>query len=123
MKASLSAVARKLVWDRAKGSCERCGTAIVVAQRDYSFHHRRRRTAARRPTSHLPSNLLLLCGSDSTGCCYWVDANRTWAGLSGYVLGEHADPSSVPVLVGGARWVLLTTAGRYVDTAPPKEAV
>lgn len=119
--ASRSAAVRKLVWHRAGGCCERCGQAIDISGRDYSFHHRRPRAmgGTKRTSSHGVSNLLLLDGSGTTGCHGYVEANRTWAYEAGYLIRQTGEPADIRVLIGGHRWVRLPSSGEYVDAEPP----
>ncbi len=112
-----SVVSRKLVWARAGGSCERCGRTIALTHRDYSFHHRRPRGmgGSRTAGTHLPSNLLLLCGSGTTGCHGEVESKRVESFFEGWLVHQGDDPGAEPVLLHDGRRVLLSPSGSYTD--------
>lgn len=67
------------------------------------------------------ANLLLLCGSGTTGCHGWVESNRFAARAVGLLVSQRADPAQVPVLLRGGWW-LLTEEGRAVPVDPPSDA-
>lgn len=111
------------VIDRAQGCCEIGGHEIRGDERgrDWSIHHRvpRGMGGSRRPELNAPANLLLACGSGTTGCHGAIEASRAGAYAAGWLLTRTADPAVEPVLIGGSRWVLLTPEGGYRDCAPP----
>lgn len=82
------AKACEIVDARADGRCERCGRAALVA----NHHHRLLRSRGGRD---LPSNLVRLCGSGTTGCHGWVHANVAAATDAGYIVRTNADPATV----------------------------
>lgn len=113
-----SAATKRRVWGRARGRCERCG--CEVGWLAYSFHHRRLRGQGgdRRPDTHSVQNLLLLCGSGTTGCHGWVHHDTT--GLcreQGYIVSRWADPLEQPVRSFLAGWTLLGPDGEYLSEA------
>lgn len=56
----------------------------------------------KRPDVHSPANILALCGTGTTGCHGWVEANRFEARRLGFLVGQAKDPAQVPVArVGG----------------------
>jgi hypothetical protein len=83
---------RAIVKGRDLGWCVRCG--LTVADSPHSIHHRIRRSQG---GSHDPENLILLCGSGTTGCHGWVHAHPAEARDSGWLLKSHEDPLAVPV--------------------------
>jgi hypothetical protein len=90
------------VWSRDQGCCVRCGAALVGARGlSWSVHHRRPRGAggSKVPWVDKPANLILLCGSGTTGCHGWCESHRVFARASGWLvpLNGTAVPSSVPV--------------------------
>lgn len=107
---------RELVVRRAAGCCERCGDPI--GNGPASVHHRlpRRMGGTRRAEVNCPSNLVLLCGTGTTGCHGWVERNRTAALAAGLLLPDGAAPAAEPVLIflpgRGPRRVRLDDAGR-----------
>lgn len=113
---------RLLVIERADACCERCGIRLTSAAQQalgYSIHHRRPRGMGGtvRTDANSPANLLLLCGSGTTGCHGWAEANREVALEQGFLVRQADDPASVPVEVWAtaphAR-ALLTVHGDYV---------
>ncbi|GJJ23723.1 hypothetical protein MTY414_73960 [Mycolicibacterium mageritense] len=61
-------------------------------------------------------NLLLVCGSGTTGCHGRITVNPTWAKAQGYTVGGTFEPADVPVVrwsrfIGGPEVVLLDDRG------------
>jgi 5-methylcytosine-specific restriction endonuclease McrA len=107
------------VCERDGYSCCLCGGGVGDRRgTDYSIHHRKLRSQG--VDNSLP-NLILLCGSGSTGCHQAVHAKPKWAReFGGWILKGSDDPAAYPVLVEKAdRWVLLTPGGRRVTTSAP----
>lgn len=101
------------VDERDEQKCVRCGVWI---EGNGSRHHRQRRAVG----GHIRPNLILLCGSGTTGCHGWAHANPALARLAGYIVASWvADVAGVPVLVAAAGdlagsrmvWMLLTVEG------------
>ena len=91
-----------LVWDRDRGSCVRCGVALVGARGlSWSGHHRRPRGSggSKLKWVDLPANIILLCGSGTTGCHGWCESHRVMARASGWLVPLNGVrlPSEVPV--------------------------
>ena len=91
--------------------CVRCGISLAVSAG--SRHHRMRR----RDGGHSVAQLILLCGSGTTGCHGYVHAYPANARANGWILPAlrkpPLDPCEVPVLyVDG--WHLLTEEGLRV---------
>lgn len=103
------AEARRLVNARAGGRCERCG-----APGPLTYAHRIKRSQG---GTWAPSNALRLCGSGTTGCHGWSEANPLAAQDAGIALPSHADPRNVPALIHPAplwrAWWALDDAGNY----------
>jgi len=111
------------VCERDQYSCCLCGGGVGDRRGiDYSVHHRKLRSQG--VDNSLP-NLILLCGSGSTGCHQAVHAKPKWAReFGGWILKGSDDAATYPVLVEKAdRWVLLTPGGRRVTTSAPDSAV
>ena len=88
---------RKAVYERDGHCCSRCG-APTGSNR--SIHHRKPRQmgGTRDPRIHALSNLVLLCGSGTTGCHGWIESHRAEALDQGWLVSAfEADPASVPV--------------------------
>ena len=105
------------VLERSGYRCEACGK-LVGDQRgtDYSIHHRRARGmgGTRWFGCNLPSNLLVLCGSGTTGCHGYVEAHRFHAANAGWLVSRYKDPADTPVEVQG-RIVRLTNQCTYAE--------
>lgn len=104
------------VDERDEQKCTRCGVWI---EGNGSRHHRQRRAVG----GHTLPNLILLCGSGTTGCHNWVHSNPALAKISGYIVATWVtDVSSVPVMVnvagdlegGHLEWMLLSAEGERV---------
>lgn len=113
-----------LVLARAGGRCEagattecrargRSLTSVVGA----SKQHRRpaQMGGSKRAETHGPANLLMVCGSGTTGCHGHMESERTAALAAGWLVPQGVDPGSVPVLLWDGRRVLLDDRGGYVD--------
>lgn len=111
-----------LVLERDGHACVRCGKPATGARgRDWSVQHRipRGMGGTRRADLNEPQNLLILCGSGTTGCHGDVERYRADSYVHGWLCHRSDDPAAVVVLVaGGRRWVYLTAAGEYVDQPP-----
>ncbi len=99
--------------DRRDGErCVRCGATWNWA--GFSRHHRHLRSHPF-PGLHLPSNLILLCGSGSNeGCHLWVHTHQREAMEQGWIVSGFNDhPEQVPVRIYGKGLVLLDNMGGY----------
>lgn len=112
------------VYERASWSCERCSAAVGPDRgSDHHIHHRRPRGngGTARPETNYPSNLLLLCPVCHEDGKTGVESQRAAARLAGWLVPQHIDPATVPVVLHGPRLVYLTTDGHYSPN-PPKES-
>lgn len=78
-----------LVFTRDEGCCAHCGTAITGDRgRDWSVHHRRPRGSGGSSLEWVnrAANLVLLCGSGTTGCHGWVESHRDDARDAGFLV-------------------------------------
>lgn len=102
-----SAATVTLVRERDGQACVLCGTT-----NNLTTHHRRARGmgGSRWPGINLPTNLLTLCGSGTTGCHGFVESYRNTARTQGYLVSQHADPAELPVFTHHG-WVLLDNEG------------
>ncbi len=113
---------RALVLDRAGLGCEVCGAQLYALDvgwlAPHSFHHRRPRAmgGTTRSETNSPANLLLLCGTGTTGCHGWVETNRYQALAVGYLVGQNHEPVDVVVELCAGR-VTLTHDGTYQEAA------
>lgn len=82
----------EIVWERDKGCCAFCHKSISGERGlDWSLHHRRPSGMGgdRKPETHGPANLVMLCGSGVTFCHGWVEQHRTDAMARGYLISRH----------------------------------
>jgi 5-methylcytosine-specific restriction protein A len=87
---------RRLVAERADWRCEVCARPITG---DHSVHHRlpRGMGGSRHAVINSPANLLLLCGSGTTGCHGWIESHRETAYALGLLVHRGHSPAEVPV--------------------------
>jgi 5-methylcytosine-specific restriction protein A len=107
------AAVRAAVRERDEERCARCGGRGENAGGRGSLHHRmpRGRGSDGLASSYALSNLVVLCGSGTTGCHGWVESYRTQAEADGWLVRRGLQvPADVPVLYRG-RWVLLDDEG------------
>ena len=87
---------------RAGGACERCGRSIVNFPA--SIHHRRpRQMGGTRENLDTLANLVVLCGSGTTGCHGYIESHRTQAIAEGWLVPRRdpRQPEDVPVVIYG----------------------
>lgn len=108
---------RRTVIERAMQHCELCNRPISGPA---SVHHRRPRRmgGTRRSDTNSPSNLLLLCGSGTTGCHGWVESHRRESLDSGVLLYDRDQPPDHPYQDRLGRWWTLTDEGTKHVTNP-----
>lgn len=110
---------REIVTQRAdRGGwpvCERCGT-----HRGANLHHRRPRQmgGSTDPATNTASNLLLLCGSGTTGCHGWIESHRAIAYQHGWLLRSWQIPLDTPVRIHDRGPVLLDDIGGMTPALP-----
>ena len=89
---------RLRIIERAFFECENCGTNNF----DFgiSIHHRKPRGMGGTKKTEIndPSNLLLLCGSGTTGCHGWIESHRTESYEKGLLVKQNDNPEDVPVV-------------------------
>jgi hypothetical protein len=118
-----TAAALDLVVERDSGRCAWCGAEVSGERgRDWSLHHRRPAGMGgdRRPETHLPGNLVLLCGSGTTRCHGEVESRRGEAMHRGFLVSRHAVQSPAHHAIEHAvhGWTCLLDDGS-VSTDPP----
>lgn len=88
---------RDTVIQRDRDRCVRCGR--YVPGYPGSIHHRTPRMmgGTRDPRVNRPSNLVLLCGTGTTGCHGWVESHRDEAKDAGLLIPWWQTPSEVPI--------------------------
>lgn len=108
---------KRLVRERATpegdnaARCERCGRNPEGG----SYHHRRIKGMGGdpRPDTNEAPNLVLLCGSGTTGCHGWVHTNTDVARAAGWLVSRYADPAETPVKLALHGWAILATDGTW----------
>jgi hypothetical protein len=92
------AVNHRHLHERELGRCMHCGNSLA-GWHGCSAHHRLLRSQGGQDD---PSNVIMLCGSGTTGCHGWVHHNRNAAREQGYIVypttdGRPTDTRTVPV--------------------------
>jgi hypothetical protein len=104
------------ILERAQYSCEICGIGLgPVRGVDWSAHHRRARGmgGTRWPGSNMTSNLLVVCGSGTTGCHGVIESHRAGAVAGGWLILARQNPLEVAVLICRDRWRYLGDDAAY----------
>lgn len=101
---TITAKVRAALRDRANDCCELCG--LVFAN---NAHHRKNRSQSGQDTL---SNLLLLCGSGTTGCHGYVTEHPAVSYEHGWSVRSTAEPAQVPVFYR-SEWVRLDNLGDF----------
>ena len=107
-----------LVIDREFGRCAVCYNRINTEEgrgESWSIHHRCPRASGgtSRVWVNEAANLLLVCGSGTTGCHGWIESNRDQARRQGLLISSNGRAVAVDVEVEHARYgrVKLTNEG------------
>ncbi|WP_435109776.1 HNH endonuclease [Nocardiopsis synnemataformans] len=104
---------REAVWRRDAGSCAWCGATISGA---HSLQHRRARGmgGSAAADTNTASNLVLVCGTATTGCHRLIEAHPAAARARGFRVDQGRDPAAAPITYQtpfGAVRVLLAADG------------
>jgi hypothetical protein len=96
------------------GRCIRCGTSVLSIPA--SVHHRKPRGAGgtRDVRSYDLRNLVVLCGTGTTGCHGEVESGRTLAYDTGWLLRSY-DDLDAPLITKDGRRVYLKADGDRVQ--------
>jgi 5-methylcytosine-specific restriction protein A len=107
---------RLLLLNRANYACERCGQRLQQA----SVHHRRPRRmgGSKAPDTNMAQNLLVICGTGTTGCHGEIESNRHAALADGYLLYARDNPLEHPVNLHDGWW-WLAEDGTKMRNRPP----
>lgn len=90
-----------LVKLRDNESCVRCGIY------GGNVHHRKMRSQASKDSVHNVENLILLCGSGTTGCHGWVHGHPSESYKHGWLVRSYHEPRVIPVRdYSGSLWFL-----------------
>lgn len=98
--------------------CARCGVSLFTVAG--SHHHRKRRSQSSPETVHNVENLILLCGSGTTGCHGWVHSHPMEAYEQGFLVHSYQEPSKVPVRTYRG-WRRLLQDGTCEACCPPED--
>lgn len=93
---AIPAALRAVIYERDQNLCQRCGRFCVLGP--HSLHHRRPRQMGGDSAAHTAANLVLLCGTGTTGCHGEVESFRTQAYAQGWLVHRWDDPATTPVL-------------------------
>lgn len=105
------------IVNRALWRCERCGEPTSTA----SIHHRTPRGmgGTKLVSVNEPANLVLLCGSGTTGCHGWIEHNRAEAREHGWLVPRGSDPTEIPIVDSKGRpWLLDNDYQKVAPTTP-----
>jgi HNH endonuclease len=103
---TVPATTRRRLRERSEGYCEKCGLEWAT-----NAHHRKNRSQGGRDDL---SNLLLLCGSGTTGCHGWITEHPAEAYEKGWSVRQPNDPARMSVLYRGFA-VFLDNLGNMHD--------
>lgn len=109
------------VLERAGYSCEACSSPLGDRRGvDWSVQHRipRGMGGTRWAGVNRPSNLMILCGSATTGCHGFAESHRGPAVAAGWLIQSRTDPRTVAILITRDRWCYLGDDGEYHDNPP-----
>lgn len=117
-------VRARVIW-RDKSMCQWCGHHVDVSTGDYSLQHRRARGmgGSRLPDTNLTSNLVLVCGSATTGCHGHIESHRVEAIGRGFnvpqgTLRRPSVPADVPLRDWRGEWWRLDDDGNREPVHP-----
>lgn len=111
---------REICLERAGYRCEFCYGPLDGVF-GYSLQHRAARRAGGSRLAHLgqPPNLLVLCGSGTTGHHGWVEDHPTEAYELGLALRTGWDPEQTPYCDVHDQWRLLLPDGTSIPIQMP----
>lgn len=105
---TIPAKIRTLLREREDNYCAKCGMTFAN-----NAHHRKTRSQG---GQDVLSNLLLLCGSGTTGCHGWITEHPFDSYLNGWSVRRADDPAKVPLFYRGTL-VYLDDLGNLVEKA------
>lgn len=100
--------AEQAAMDRDGPECQRCG--VSLQDTSASKHHRKRRREA---DADAVANIVLLCGSGTTGCHGWCHAHPNKARAEGWILWSGENPAGKPCLSARGRTGVEAEPGSY----------
>ena len=112
---------RVAFFHREQEACFRCRRPLRFEGRGigWSAHHRKPRGSGGTSNPAIASitNLLVLCGSGTTGCHGWVESHRAKAEEIGYLVSALGlkSPADTRVQRADGSWWMLMAAGATVE--------
>lgn len=73
----------------------------------------------RKPDSNSPANLLVLCGTGTTGCHGWIESHRLEGYENGIILYDRDNPTEHPYQDNNQNWWTLHTDGTKAPGTNP----
>lgn len=110
---------RDAIYRRAFFECEFCGTESFSF--GISIHHRKPRGmgGTKKKEINDPSNLLLLCGSGTTGCHGWIESHREQAYEMGLLVKQSDNPVEILIMDrSGNKWKLGDDFSKNISYTP-----
>lgn len=109
---------RRAVIERDGGRCVCCGKQVADPDTgepwlQYSLQHRQARGmgGTKRAEVNDWSNLIVMCGTGTTGCHGKAEHDPRWAAAMGYRVSSWEDPAEVPVHHVTLGVAMITSAG------------
>jgi len=109
---------RHAAYQRAGGRCEITGQILPGGpDGEWALHHRRLKGmgGTNRPATHTLPNVLALTHEIHNLATRSVHLDPAWSRPRGYLLRQDQIPRLEPILLLGARPVLLDLTGHYLD--------
>lgn len=98
---------RNLAYSRARGYCEKCGSAVPES---WALHHRKLRSRGGKDEI---ANFLVLHHACHNLATHSVHLNPAEAERKGYMVPSWQEPSECPLTLPDGSIVILTTEGTY----------
>ncbi len=103
---------RFAVLARAFYKCERCDRDFLGYP--VSVHHRRPRMmgGSKNEMLHEMANLIVLCGTGTSGCHGWIESNRAVARELGYLIQKIESAEEIPFQGKSGLWFKIDNKGQ-----------
>lgn len=103
---------RFAVLARAFYKCERCDRDFLGYP--VSVHHRRPRMmgGSKNEMLHEMANLIVLCGTGTSGCHGWIESNRAVARELGYLIQKIESAEEIPFQDKSGLWFKIDNKGQ-----------
>ena len=109
-----SPIVRASVINRGGGTCEICNKSLY-SEMYVSLHHRKPRKmgGSKDVALNESSNLMMICGSGTSGCHGYVESNRELSYENGWLVHSYENPATKPVLIRNV-FMLLDNEATYI---------